>query len=210
MDLTPEKPDLPTEKTFEPRCGICKHASRAQIEHALTKGVSQRQVAKRFKCSEDALSRHWARHVPPALKVAKKIQVLKPGAALDELLVDEGRGLLENLHIIRAQLFRQFDAAVALEDRAGVKAMSNELHRNLELGAKATGELQQNARPSVTNIILSQDYVALRLRILQALRPFPDAARAVVAALQQLETRAEAAMTGPVMIDATAEGAPHG
>lgn len=194
------------EPKFAPRCTICTHVRRAEIEHAIARGVSQREVAKRYKVSLFAVNRHWCNHVSGQLKTAKKIEALKPGAKLDELIVDEGRGLLENLQMIRGKLYRQLELAISLDDRQGCTAVTRELHRNLELSAKATGELQANARPNVTNIVLSQNYVALRHNILRALRPFPEAAAAVVDALRQVERNVELA---PV-VDAQAVAVRHG
>lgn len=59
-----------------------------------------------------------------------------------------------------------------------------------------------------TSLLISADYLAVRQAIVNALRPFPEAARAVGAALQQLESQAADTITQragkpPLVIDAT-------
>ena len=193
------------EAKYEPKCTVCRNPRRAEIEHAIASGEPQRDVAKRFKLSKDAVNRHWLHHVSSFMKQARKLEILKPGARLDELIVEEGRGLLDNLQIIRGKLYRQLEIAIAGDDRPGVTSVTRELHRNLELSAKSTGELQ-NARPNVTNIVLSQDYVELRHNILKALRPFPEASAAVIAALRDVERTVDLTP----MIDAKTSEVLHG
>jgi len=58
-----------------------------------------------------------------------------------------------------------------------------------------------------TSLLISADYLAMRQVIVTALRPFPEAAVAVGAALHKLESEAAAAITqratkAPLVIDA--------
>ncbi len=214
MDSEPEFRTRPkvTEPTGErrpsARCTVCRSPNRARIEADMAKGLGKRETATKYKLGEDSIWRHWHRHVPEAVKAARKVDYLKPGANLEKLLVEEPAGLLESLSLIRAGLLSQFDIALELDDRTGVAGMARELHRNLNLMAQATGELAQHAKSSVTNIILSPSYLALRANLLRALRPFPEAARAVAEALRQAEGDAMSAMMAdaptPVLIEETA------
>jgi hypothetical protein len=120
------------------------------------------------------------------------IQALKPGKNLEKLGQDESIGLLENLQRIWATFYASFDAAAEVGDRQAVSLLAAGLHENLRLAASSAGELQKNSPTSVTNIVLSPAYLELRAALLQALRPFPDAAQAVVAAFH----RAEAGLVG--------------
>jgi len=178
------------------RCSICKHDDRARIELLLARGASRRHIGERFHCSPDAVWRHWRNgHVAEYVKSQLAIQALKPGETLEKLVQDESIGLLENLQRIRATLYASFDAAAEVGDRQAVSLLAARLHENLRLAATSTGELQKNSPTSVTNIVLSPAYLDLRAALLGALRPFPDAVRAVVAAFQ----RAEVGLSGSVI-----------
>lgn len=61
---------------------------------------------------------------------------------------------------------------------------------NLELVAKLLGQLITHHEVRHTSILVSTDYIRLRQTIINALQPYPDAARAVGAALAALETEA--------------------
>jgi hypothetical protein len=146
----------------------------------LARGASRRYVAKRFNCSPDAVWRHWNNgHCPKHIKNQLTIESLKPGVTLEKLVQDESIGLLENLQRIRAVLYAQFDTAAEVGDRQTVAVIAARLHENLRMAATSTGELQKNSPTSVTNILLAPAYLDLRAGLLQALRAFPDAARAV-------------------------------
>ena len=92
-------------------------------------------------------------------------------------------------------MYASFDAAAEVGDRQAVSLLAARLHDNLRLAATSTGELQKNTPTSVTNIVVLPAYLDLRAALLRALRPYPDAARAVVAAFHG----AEAGRVGPVI-----------
>jgi hypothetical protein len=157
-------------------------------------GLGKRAVGKKFGVSEDSVFRHCHSHMSEAAKAAKKAEILRPGAELKNLVINESRGLLESLQVIRAGLFRQFDLAIEIDDRSGAASMARELHRNLELMAKATGELLASPQASVTNIVLTPDYIELRGQLLGVLRRFPEAARAVAEVFRGSEAQAATAI----------------
>jgi L-serine deaminase len=79
---------------------------------------------------------------------------------------------------------------------------------NLGLVAKLLGQLVQVHEVRKTSILISADYLALRAALVRALRPYPDAARAVGAALHELETAAAKDITEakrPLVIEQHAE-----
>ena len=76
-----------------------------------------------------------------------------------------------------------------------------------ELKSKLLGMIVQKHDVRSTTLLISSDYIELRGAIVNALRPFPDAARAVGSALHSLETKAAQTITEskrPVMIEAQA------
>ena len=62
--------------------------------------------------------------------------------------------------------------------------------QSLELTTKLLGMLITRTHTTSTSILVTADYLALRQAIISALKPYPDAARAVGAALAALELEA--------------------
>ena len=75
-----------------PRCTICSHPERARIEHVMAQGASRAAAVQKFRCSPDAIVRHWNNHVADHVKAATLVKALKPGVELDRLLNDENTG----------------------------------------------------------------------------------------------------------------------
>jgi hypothetical protein len=79
---------------------------------------------------------------------------------------------------------------------------------NLELTAKLLGQLIQHHDVRHTSILVSPDYLELRGAIVSALRPFPQAAKAVGQALHALEAKAANEISEkaqPTLIEAIAQ-----
>jgi hypothetical protein len=157
----------------------------------------------KVEVSPGAVVLHWAVQVPPHVKGAAMTRALKPGIELEKLVQDETIGLLEHLQRIRQTLYTRFDASAEAGDSAAVASLARSLHENLKVSAQKTGELQQHAKAtSITNIVLSADYLQLRALLLSALRRHPDAALAVSTALRQIEDRS--GLTAPAVEHAAA------
>jgi hypothetical protein len=58
------------------------------------------------------------------------------------------------------------------------------IQRQLELQAKLLGELQQEG---TINVTVSPEWLSIRAVILQAVTPYPEAAKAITAALSRSE-----------------------
>jgi hypothetical protein len=191
------------------QCSICLHEKRASIELALVLRVPTRVLAKRFDVSRDALYRHGRRHLSPQQRAAL-LAAQKPTAVdLEKLQASESEGLLAQLVAQRARLQTYAEQALELGDPKAAVSVERGITANLELVAKLLGQLVQHHEVRSTSILVSPDYIALRHAIVKALQPFPDAARAVGAALHALESRAAAEITEaakqPLMIEAKAE-----
>ncbi len=109
-----------------------------------------------------------------------------------ERAAEEGLGLLEYLAMIRSALLTQFFAATESSDRNGAAIVSGRLLETIRITAQLSGEL---ARPGATitnnTLILSSPLMAdLQQMLIQRLRPYPDAARAVLEGLRELSDRA--------------------
>jgi hypothetical protein len=112
---------------------------------------------------------------------------------LDRLRDTESQSLLANLVSIRHRLFASLDVAEECGDSNMVCRVTGQLHQNLELTGKLLGDL--GIGHSVTNnVLVLPAYVEMRVQLINALRPFPEAGRAVAAALHQIEDKAAEAI----------------
>lgn len=141
-------------------------------------GVTLRDAARRFGLSKDSVSRHKA-HVSQALAtvVAEREQA---GA----------RSALDRLEDLYDRASRVLDAAES-EGKATLTLQAvKELRGIVETLAKVTGELDESPKVAVLNVASSAEWVATRAAMLDALQPYPEAARAVAARLVELEAGA--------------------
>jgi hypothetical protein len=188
-------------------CTICGHSKRHQIEIGLVHHVPMRALAVRFKCSPDAIQRHAHRHLTPQTRAAI-LTAQKPSEIdLEELQRSEAEGILSQLIVQRARLAQHSELALELGDASGAIAAERAITNNLELVSKLLGVLIQRHEVTRTSILISADYLQLRQAIVQALRPYPEAARAVGAALAALETTAAKDITKrkqPLLLEAEA------
>src|SRR5262249_50703617 len=128
---------------------------------------------------------------------------------LEALQASESEGLLAQLIAQRARYQTYAESAHELGDLKEASRVERGITDNLELTAKLLGQLVQRHEVRSTSILVSPDYLELRGVIVRALQPFPEAARAVGAALHCLESKAAAEITAaatkrPIMIEAHA------
>jgi hypothetical protein len=171
-------------------CTICVHDKRAAIDVGLVHGVPMQVLADRFGASKDAIQRHSANHLSPAQRAAILAQRKPTEIDLDRLREAESENLLASLVAQRARLQSHAEMAASYGDTKGAVAAENSIQGNLTLVAKLLGQLAVQHNVTHTNILVSADYIRLRQAIVQALRPFPDAAVAVGRALAALEAEA--------------------
>jgi hypothetical protein len=170
-----------------PRSSIEKSADRPLIERALAMGIPMTQVAKRYGYSHDAVSRFRAR-MPPQLRAAIIGATLKPGVDdLEKLRSDEAAGLLGNLAHQRARLLVMQDVCMEEGGVDQVARLSGVIHKNLEMVGRYLGLFANININSNTSILISEDYLRLRQALTLALRPFPEARRAVAEELHRIE-----------------------
>lgn len=172
------------------QCKCCQHRELAGINLALARGVSVRALARRYGLSIDSLFRHRKAHLPPQLRAAL---IAGPDLSidLDKLRETESQSLLVNLVALRGRLFQILDVAEEGGDGNMLSRVAGQLHNNLELTGKLLGTLS-SGHSNVTNILIAPQYIDMRVSLVNALRPFPEAARAVASVLHQVETKAAA------------------
>lgn len=189
-------------------CTICQHERRHLLELGLVHRVPLRTLAARFDVSPDALHRHSKNHLSAQLRAAL-LTAQRPSAVdLEALERGESEGLLAQLVTQRARLQGLAEQSLELADVRAAVAVERAITSNLELVSKLLGMLVQRHEIKRTSILLSPDYLELRAALVRALRPFPQAAASVGAALHALETEAAKDITEakqPLLLDALPE-----
>ncbi len=178
------------------KSSIDKHPERAAIERAIALGWPIDRVAKKFGISRDCVWRHRKR-LPAPLKAAMLAATLKPGEDLEKLRTEESEGLLANLAAQRARLLLAQDEAASACQWGLVSQLAGGIHANLRLVAQYLGELQHHSTHTSVSILISSEYLQFRSALQEALRPFPEAARAVAAVLHQTEQAAASQISNP-------------
>lgn len=176
------------------RCSVCRHREAAAIDLGLARGVSTRALSRRYKLGADSLYRHAKNHLPPQLR-ARLLAGPNLSIDLDRLKDTESQSLLANLVALRGRLFASFDVAEEAGDSNMVARVATQLHKNFELVGRLLGDLGIGSTTINNNVLIMPQYVELRVGLVNALRPFPEAARAVAAVLHQIEGKAASAIT---------------
>jgi hypothetical protein len=173
-------------------CHTCTHESRGQIEFLLARGVPSRQVAERFGLKKDSCARHFRNHCPGGLIAKLKARALRSIAGsnvdLESLRKEESEGLIQQVIGLRASLQGLAEQAVALGDLRCAGMLYGKITDLLGLTGRLLGEFAVHERSVTNNLVVSPDFLKLRASLLVALRPFPEAKRAVAAALSELES----------------------
>ena len=130
-------------------CTVCRHVNLANIDSALLRRDSLRDVARQFGLSKDAVARHKADHLPKKLM---KAQEAKEVLSADSLLSDvrNGEGRAERLYGAAEGILERALEAKDLKTalgaiRAAVDVMG-EARQYLELRGELTGELSDRGQ----------------------------------------------------------------
>ena len=186
-------------------CCVCAHPRRDLVELALVHKLPVRVIAKRFELSKDSRfsppahahdARSSSRPSRPRPTRPRSISSSSSGpkakvCSAPSWPSEQGLQLLSELCFEAGEL----GAATSVE-----RAITN----SLELTSKLLGMIV--GRTSTTNILISSDYLRLRGAIVAALKPFPEASRAVGTALAELELEAAADIASsekPLLLEAS-------
>lgn len=153
-------------------CAVCKHPARSAIDLALaTDDMTVRGAAFRWQLDRSAVWRHRARHLPLSLsKAAEAAGIASAARILDEL---------EKIRRLAAALAAQ--ALSGQDRRLALQALDRQLAA-LGLLARVAGVTGPEV--SVQLIQQAPAWQELKGRLVAALEAFPDARRAVLAALE--------------------------
>jgi hypothetical protein len=184
---------------------ILSHPDRGRIEFDVARGLPMRAVSKKYDVTIWALYR-FRKKLPPQLRAAAIGRKLKSGAELDALREDESQGILQNLALQRARLLLVQDQALEKDDVREVTLVADAIARNISLTGRYLGEFAAHSVQTSINVLISAEYLDLRTDLLRALAPFPEARRAVGAALHAREAKMAAAPEAatPLLIEAVA------
>src|SRR5262249_10520932 len=177
------------------QCCACRHRERPAIDLALSRGVSVSALARRYGLSSSILYRHRKAHIPPQLR-ARLLAGPHIEIDLDQLRESESQSLLANLVGLRRRLFAALDLAEENGDGLMLTRVSSQLHINLEMTGKLLGDLGIGST-TVNNVLITPTYVEMRVELVRALTPFPEARQAVAAALHRLESKAAEGIRPP-------------
>ncbi len=168
------------------RCVVCRHVDRQAADEALLRGEGVRVVAARLGLGKSSVHTHKAEgHIA---KVLVK--------AADAAAVSDGTALLAKVLEVEQEVRRLAAKAEKGGDVRGALVGMRELSRILELLGRLSGELKNRTE---VNLVLAPQWIGLQGRILEALRPFPEARAAVVRALTDPRALPEAAIDAEVL-----------
>src|SRR3954453_13931849 len=151
---------------------VCAHPDRDAIERAMLAMQPYRRIAPRFGLSERALVRHHDDHLQAAIVKAHRIgEITRADDLVDRIIVlaRETQAVLDR-------------AKAAADDERALKAIAR-AEKQLELQAKLLGQIKEG---TTVNVTLSVEWLSIRTLIVGALDRFPDARRAVAAALEEV------------------------
>lgn len=167
-------------------CRVCINPRCAEIELALSRKVSLKQISRKFGPSVYSIYRH-SKHMPPQV-MASLIATGTPTVIdLEALKKSESEGLLQTLVAQRGRLFMVLSAAEESGDLRAAAAIHGRINDNVNTVAKLLGEISTHSQTTVNQLLVAPEWLALRSSLLKALRPFPDARKAVAAVIKEIE-----------------------
>jgi hypothetical protein len=177
-------------RTVRSTCTICAHPARHEIEMLRVSGCSLDAVAAKFPdVQRDALWRHMSRHVTVEQRGLYFADA--PMAELAERAVKEGGSLLNYLALVRSATMQQLMLAASVNDGHRVAVLAGRAVEVLREIGKLTGEISRIGTLNVTNntavFVNSPAFAKLEEMLIDRLRAYPDALRAVVDGLRDLE-----------------------
>lgn len=173
------------------RCMTCKHPERGRIDFLLaTGGASLMALGVKFGLSKDSLHRHKREHISAEYTAAVRLGPLQDMEELQALCAKHGTGVIDALQALNAGVTSRWLVALESGSDEMLVSLTGQIRKNLEPMAKLTHELMpQSTSTTIVNNTISlyeaPQYVETIAAVSLALRPFPEARKAVVAALRQ-------------------------
>jgi hypothetical protein len=173
--LENQKRDFLMSGNAGPICSVCAHTARSEIDAAIVGGVrTVSDLARTYGMSRQAIMRHRDNHMVADIKAAIARQA-EDGA------LERGGSILDQMLALTAEARDVLRKAKGTNDLRLIMGAIERVGVMLERQAKLEGLIGNG---DVTNInITHNDFRQLQVNIVAALEPFPDAKRAVLAAL---------------------------
>jgi hypothetical protein len=172
-------------------CVICKHRKVDQINERLINkahtGESFKSIANYFKVSTSTLQNHFnAHHIGDLIAKSEDAQRVATAEQADNTFAEyqKAKGRIEDLSkktydlLDKAELAEDHRACVGYIREA--RAQEGELREQRKLLAELEGRLA--TQPTV-NVLVNPQWIELRSLILTTLSQYPDAMKALMAAL---------------------------
>jgi|SRR5574343_645856 len=157
-----------------PKCKICYHPQRENIETAILTGIPIRIISDQYGVSLGTINRHKQGHIAP--KLAKSHEAREVVKA--DNLMETTKDLLQWAKDLTTAAQSEKDLKTALMGIGKIKDI-------LELLLKVTGELEENK--TEVNIINAPILLEIRTTIFEAIKPYPEARLAVSHALEEFK-----------------------
>jgi hypothetical protein len=198
---------------FHPRCQVCVHDARMTIDMAMARGCPVPELMKKFpKLSKSSLYRHFHRHIPgpvlDRLKVKSLGSIVGKSLNVAELTDSENQSLLSQVVALKSSLMGAIGAAERNDAGALFSSLAGRLTKLIEVEARILGQIQTGSVTTINNYLASTEYIALRSAMIEALRPYPQAAVAVARKLLALEAPKQIADVIDVTAINIADGEP--
>ena len=165
-------------------CTVCAHEERQEIDKALVTGTTHRNVAEQFRLSPSAVYRHKQGHLAARIKRAfeagetrKAVELVQHRAEERAREVGQAIDIVQQLRAINSATLQVLQAARESEKHSLSLQAVDRVHKQIELQAKLLGELQETG-PQV-NVLVAPEWREIKVNILAALSPFPEARSAV-------------------------------
>jgi len=177
------------------KCGACHHPKRELIDLGLITGTPKATLAQRFDISVDTLSRHAANHLPPQVRAAIMTQLAPSDIDLEALQRSESESLLASLIAQRARLSTMATSAIEHDLPNVAVRCESAILANLELVSRLLGQLVHRSEIVQKSYLLTPSYIRLRKVLVDTLRPYPEIAAKVAAAIAEIEDDEVATIT---------------
>jgi hypothetical protein len=185
-----------------PKSAVAEHPDRATIEIGLANGVGLKTLSARYGVSHSALSA-YRKKMSPELLARLRVRPVKSDEELARVREVESRSLLDHLTYIRGRCYANADRCLRIGHNDGERMAMAEAAKVSEKIAKLLGEMGSVIRHDHKHVHLaaSPQWHAIRVELVRALRPFPQAHAAAIAAMQRAEAQAGQA---PALIEGEA------
>lgn len=155
---------------LDTKCKVCVHPDRNEVDRSVLNGVPISELSAHYSLSKGVLRRHRRECIKAVVT-----------AAVTYGRVQRGIDTLATAEDLQRKAERLGEKAEAKGDLRTALLGVREEARSVELVAKLRGELDAPDGP-----LTDPRWLRLRDALVVALRPYPDAARAVAAVLVQI------------------------